>query len=88
MLSQILLVILIILALIGARTVYDWVMHKPRASPPPDPDSAEGIGRGYAEEMVPCAHCGLFIGRSRALQRWKRYYCCEEHMQLGPRCHD
>lgn len=85
MLSQILLVIIIILAMIGARSVYQWVMHKPRESLPPNPDSAEGVGRGYAEEMVPCAHCGLFIARARALQRWKRYYCSEEHMQLGPR---
>ncbi|MBK1734723.1 hypothetical protein CKO15_05355 [Halorhodospira abdelmalekii] len=84
MLSQILLIVLIILAWIGARTVYQWIVHKPRNSPPPAPDSEAAAG-GYAEEMVPCAHCGLFLARSKALQRWKRYYCCQDHMRLGPR---
>jgi uncharacterized protein len=33
--------------------------------------------------MVECAHCGLFLPKSDALQKDGEYYCCPEHELLG-----
>jgi hypothetical protein len=34
---------------------------------------------GY-ENMVPCAHCGIHVPRSRAvIGQWNRFFCCNEH---------
>jgi uncharacterized protein len=33
--------------------------------------------------MVECAHCGLFLPKSDALQKDGEYYCCPEHERLG-----
>jgi uncharacterized protein len=32
-------------------------------------------------KMVACAHCGLHIPESEAVQDGDRHYCCEEHLK-------
>jgi len=39
-------------------------------------------GRPRAEQMVPCAHCGVNLPLSEALESRGRFYCCEEHRRL------
>jgi uncharacterized protein len=36
-----------------------------------------------AETMVPCAHCGVNLPRSEALEGAGRFFCSEEHRRLG-----
>jgi len=35
------------------------------------------------ESMVPCAHCGVNLPRSEALEASGRFFCSEEHRRLG-----
>ena len=90
MLAQILLVILIILAWIGARSL----LQKRLGAPENGGDSGRGRSGtrrqertdGRVEDMVRCAHCGVFLPRSEALadHRGNRY-CSQEHRRRGPR---
>ena len=36
------------------------------------------------ETMVGCAHCGVNLPRSEALEAAGRFYCSEEHRRIGP----
>ena len=36
-----------------------------------------------AEAMVPCAHCGVNLPRSEALEAGGRFFCSEEHRRLA-----
>lgn len=45
---------------------------------PPDFDDSG------AERMVRCAHCGVYIPSSEALQYRGETYCCEEHLGKPP----
>ena len=36
-----------------------------------------------AENMKACAHCGVNLPRSEALEADGQYYCSEEHRRLG-----
>lgn len=31
------------------------------------------------ESMVPCAHCGVHLPKSKAIQSGQRHFCCVEH---------
>ncbi len=80
MLGQILLVILIILAWIGARSL----LQKRLRSDEPGRAPGEGPGEsGHTEEMVRCSHCGVFLPRSAAYPRDGAYFCSPEHRRLG-----
>jgi uncharacterized protein len=35
------------------------------------------------EPMVPCAHCGVNLPRSEALEAAGRFFCSEEHRRLA-----
>jgi uncharacterized protein len=35
------------------------------------------------EAMVPCAHCGINVPRSEALEAKGRFFCSEEHRRVG-----
>ncbi|MDE1942638.1 MAG: hypothetical protein KGI47_05785 [Betaproteobacteria bacterium] len=50
----------------------------PPPPPPPDPDAG-------AQEMVRCAHCGLYIPRTEALPGGGAFYCSEPHRRAGLR---
>ncbi len=83
MLAQILLVILIILAWIGARSLLQRRLGAPEDSGSRRQADTED---GRVEDMVRCAHCGVFLPRSEALadHRGNRY-CSQEHRRRGPR---
>jgi uncharacterized protein len=36
-----------------------------------------------SESMVPCAHCGINVPRSEALEGAGRFFCSEEHRRVG-----
>jgi uncharacterized protein len=36
------------------------------------------------EAMVPCAHCGVNVPRSEALEGAGRFFCSEDHRRIGP----
>ena len=36
------------------------------------------------QSMVPCAHCGLMLPQSDALQQGTHFYCSAEHQRQGP----
>jgi uncharacterized protein len=38
-----------------------------------------------SETMVPCAHCGINIPRSEAVEGTGRFFCSEEHRRVGSR---
>lgn len=38
-----------------------------------------------AEDMVACAHCGVHLPRSEALQSGRLAYCSVAHRDAGPR---
>jgi uncharacterized protein len=35
------------------------------------------------EPMVPCAHCGVNVPHSEAVEAAGRFFCSEEHRRLG-----
>jgi uncharacterized protein len=49
--------------------------HHARESNPPE---------ARIEQMVPCAHCGVNLPRSEALESRGRFYCSDEHRRLDP----
>ena len=63
------LVIIIILVLIVMIAKRIW--QKPR---PPARRSQTN------EQMVQCAHCGIYIPEREALQRAGHYYCSQAHL--------
>ena len=79
MLGQILLVILLILAWIGARSL---LQKRLRDDGEGQRNQGGGDG-GRTEEMVRCARCGVFLPRSTAYPRDGAYYCSPEHRRLG-----
>ena len=42
-------------------------------------------GTSQAEGMVACAHCGVHLPASLALQAGERAYCSAAHRDAGPR---
>lgn len=42
---------------------------------------AAGTSDGAVERMVACAHCGLHIPQSEAVQQAGQLYCSQEHAQ-------
>ena len=55
------------------RSRDDKAQQAPRNPPPPG-----------SEQMVSCAHCGVFLPRSEALQRDDATWCSDAHATLGP----
>jgi len=67
----------LLLLVIAAAVVYFLVTgfaRKRAASSAPPP----------VEKMVACAHCGVNLPRSEALESAGRFYCSEEHRRIGP----
>jgi len=40
--------------------------------------------RGEAEQVLPCAHCGLLVPASEGVEAQGRFFCSPEHLRLGP----
>jgi uncharacterized protein len=66
----------LLLLVVAAAVIYFLVSgharkrSKPSAPPP-------------SESMVPCAHCGVNVPRSEALEGAGRFFCSEEHRRAG-----
>ncbi len=48
-----------------------------------DAFAGHGPAQSQAETMVACAHCGLHIPQSEAVQRAGQSYCSQEHAGQG-----
>jgi len=59
-----------------------WRNHQRRTAPPaphrPPPTALTLV------QMVPCAHCGMHVPQSEAVQRDGHSYCSAAHAQHGP----
>jgi uncharacterized protein len=69
----------IILVVLGLLAVY-WILKSyrrrvDRAGARPTPADAEN--------MVPCARCGVHLPRSESLATQGRFYCSPEHQRAG-----
>jgi uncharacterized protein len=65
----------LLLLILAAVAIYLFLAgasrnRKRRGDPPP-------------EAMVPCARCGVNLPRSEALEAGGRFFCSDEHRQLG-----
>jgi uncharacterized protein len=67
----------LLLLVIAAAVIYFLVTGYARRR-------ARSSGSPSSESMVPCAHCGLNLPRSEALESAGRFYCSEEHRRIGP----
>jgi uncharacterized protein len=68
--SKLLLLVLAVVVVYFLVTAF--ARKRTRASAPPP-----------SESMVPCAHCGVNVPRSEALERSGRFFCSEEHRRAG-----
>jgi uncharacterized protein len=60
--------------------------RQPTPSKAPRPAAPEV--RDHAQDIVPCAHCGVHLPRSEALagpEHGGELFCSAEHRRLGPR---
>ncbi|WP_454696551.1 PP0621 family protein [Achromobacter aegrifaciens] len=80
-------IVLIILVLFVARLA--GRMAAARQTGAQDAKKAKtGPGRPKPlESMVRCAHCGIHLPRSEALQQDGQIWCSAEHARLGPTKH-
>ncbi|HSD38749.1 MAG TPA: PP0621 family protein [Rhodocyclaceae bacterium] len=37
-----------------------------------------------AEQVLPCAHCGLLVPASEGVEAEGQFFCSSEHLRLGP----
>lgn len=58
--------------------------RKPDAgATPPVRRTQSPPGPGAAQDMVPCAHCGLHLPASEAVRGHKGQYCGEAHLRVA-----
>jgi uncharacterized protein len=62
-----------------------WLLFGRSAGNGKPPRSGRRDGRGSAEEMVSCAHCGVHLPRSEALAARSLHYCSAAHRDAPPR---
>jgi uncharacterized protein len=65
--------LLLVIAIVVVYFVLTGLARKRRQRPAQSP----------VEPMVPCAHCGVNVPRSEALEAADRFFCSEEHRRLG-----
>jgi uncharacterized protein len=66
------LLLLVIALVVLYFLVRGFMRKRSRSSAPPS-----------SESMVPCAHCGVNVPRSEALEGAGRFFCSEEHRRVG-----
>jgi uncharacterized protein len=74
---------------LGVIAVVWWVWSKrqaagsarPARKTPPD---APPKAAPEAEQMVRCAHCGVYLPASDSLAKDGDFYCCAAHQAAGP----
>jgi uncharacterized protein len=66
---------LLLLVIAVAVIYFLWRGFARKGGRPPAPPPGEA--------MVPCAHCGVNVPRSEALEGAGRLFCSEEHRRVG-----
>ncbi len=61
-----------------------WRNQQRRDAAPPQPRRAQPAQALPPVQMVPCAHCGMHVPQSEAVQSDGRSYCSSAHARLGP----
>ena len=69
------LLLLLVLALVYGH----WRSQHRRQTPP-----SRNHKTPLPQAMIACAHCGLLLPQSEALQHQGQAYCCAAHRDLGP----
>jgi uncharacterized protein len=69
----------IILVVLGLLFVY-WILKNYRRRVD---RAGEGASPADAENMVPCARCGVHLPRSESVTTQGRFYCSPEHLRAG-----
>jgi uncharacterized protein len=46
-------------------------------------DAAGDAPATAPEQMVNCAHCGLYLPQSEAIREGDKFFCCKEHRRLA-----
>jgi uncharacterized protein len=54
----------------------------PARSAPPESVAPPAVRE--AEQVLPCAHCGVLVPHSEGVESHGRFYCSAEHAQQGP----
>ncbi len=68
----------------GERTAQrrPWWSRRPPAREEPQASTRSAVRE---EALVACAHCGVLLPKSDAVEGEGGFYCCDEHRRLGPR---
>ncbi len=64
------------------RKLIAWQQRLRPSTDSPHPQAAPEEKSPIADDMVACAHCGVFVVSSLAFWRQGRYFCSEPHAQL------
>ncbi|MDB5799277.1 MAG: hypothetical protein JWL63_216 [Rhodocyclales bacterium] len=49
-----------------------------------DKPTAAAEPQREAEQVLPCAHCGLLVPASEGVESQGNFFCSAEHLRLGP----
>jgi len=80
-------IVLIILVLFVARLAGRMAAARQAGAPDAKKAKTGAGGPKPLESMVRCAHCGIHLPRSEALQQNGQTWCSAEHARLGPARH-
>ena len=58
--------------------VYSYLKNVSRAKPA-EPKHTHNSAQKQAEDIVPCAHCGLHIPKNESILANKQYFCNDAH---------
>ena len=70
------------LALVGLVLSALYVRRSPRKVN--GPEQGGHVDDGGVEFMTPCAHCGVYVPSSEALEYAGSSYCCLDHLGKPP----
>ncbi|WP_269900508.1 PP0621 family protein [Paenalcaligenes faecalis] len=73
-----------VVVIIAALLVTRMLTHK-KAQPVRPSRAPKAAAPKGAEQMVRCAHCGIYLPRSEALMSNDHTWCSLDHAKLGPR---
>jgi len=75
-------VLIVLCALVAMRLAVR--SQQPPSTNPRKPAKGRARSAKAAEPMVACAHCGVYLPRSDALQGYGQTWCCREHADQHP----
>lgn len=75
--------LLFLLILIGVYYLRRLLAAESKNDDPSQAASAP-LPQREAEQVVPCAHCGLLVPASEGVESQGQFFCSPEHAKLGP----